>query len=179
MRTNVSSFLKKVALGGVLFAATSSPVLAETQGTLGATSTGDFDISLTVNGAVKISNLLDLTLPPFSGADVSGTRTACVYSNSTGGAYNVTATASGASFDLNGTGGSIAYSVTYDDGDGDAADVLSHGATVGMSGASGTDDDCGGSGSNASIQIDVAATAASAVPQGNYSSTLFLLVAPI
>ncbi|MEM9620093.1 MAG: hypothetical protein AAF993_00495 [Pseudomonadota bacterium] len=170
--------LKKVAVGGALVAMTSG-AYAAVDGTLGATSTGSFDISLTVNGAVKISNLSDMTLPPFSGSDVSNTQTACVYSNSTGGNYNVTATATGASFDLNGTGGSILYNVEYDDGSAGGFVGLTHGNAAAMTNASATDDDCGGSGSNATVRVSVDAADAAAVPQGSYTSTLTLLVAPI
>ncbi len=176
MRKEAANLLKKLALGGALVAVTTG-AYAASDGTLGATSTGTIDISLTVNGAVKISNLDDITLPAFSGADVSDTQTACVYSNSTGGGYTLTATATGASFDLSGTGGSIPYAVEYDDGSGYVS--LTHGSTANMTGASATDDDCGGSGSNATVQVSVAAADASAVPQGGYTSTLTLVVAPI
>lgn len=178
MRKEAVNLLKKVAVGGALVALTTGAYAAN-DGTLGATSSGDFDISLTVNGAVKISNLSDMTLPAFSGADVSNVQTACVYSNSTGGAYNVTASATGAAFNLSGTGGSIAYTVEYDDGSPSGFVSLTHGNLASMANASGTDDDCGGTGSNATVRVNVAATDASAVPQGSYTSTLTLLVAPI
>ena len=179
MRIQIPSIVKKAVVGGAAAALLSSGAYAAVDGTLGATSTGSVDISLTVNGAVKISNLADITLPAFSGADVGQSQTACVYSNSTGGVYTITATATGGSFDLLNGANSIPYVVEYDDQSGGGAATLTHGTSATMAGASGTDDDCGGSGSNATIQIDVTAADASAVPQGTYTSTLTLVVAPI
>ncbi len=175
MRKEAANLLKNMALGGVLIAATSG-VYAANDGTIGATSTGDLNISLQVDGAVKISNLSDITLGPFTGADVSGTSPACVYSNS-GGGYTITATATGGAFNLANGGNNIAYNVSYNDGSG--LTPLSHGVAAAKLGASATDDDCVTAGAdNGTIQVDVLATNASAVPQGSYASVLTLLVSP-
>ncbi len=182
MRKDVKDFLKKVALGGALVAATVG-AQAATQGTTGATSSGTVDIQLLINGAVKISNLDNLDLGTFSGAGpLTDSDTACVYSNGATG-YNVTASstapglAAGA-FELgDGLGNSIPYTVDFDDGGGSV--TLGYGAATAMANASTIDDDCLSSADNATIQVDVAVVDASAVPQGTYTSILTLLVAPI
>ena len=107
MRKEAANVLKKLALGGALVAVTTGVYAAKRRYPWCRPLPVTLIISLTVNGAVKISNLAGYDAARLSaGADVSNTQTACVYSNSTGGAYNVTATATGASFDLTGTGGS-------------------------------------------------------------------------
>ena len=177
MKNNIKKALKKVALGGVLVAAASG-VHAASQGTIGANSTGSTDISLQVLGAIKISNIADITLPDFSGAAVSGNTGVCVYTNATGGLYEVTASATGGfALDEVGPGtNTIAFTVDYNDGSNTFA--LTNGTAQDVDGASATDDDCGGSGTNATVTVNVSSAAASAVPQGDYAKTLTLVVAP-
>lgn len=179
MRTKLGHAIRQVALGGVLAAAATGG-FAATQGTTGFTSTGDLDISLTVNEEVKISNLVDITLPVFNGTDVSDTSDACIYRNG-GGNYQITATGSGPAnaFQLvdGGNTVSVNYAVAYDDGTGFSA--LTSGSSLASSGASDIDDDCVTDGAdNATIQVTVAAADASALPADTYSGTLTLLVAP-
>ena len=178
-RSTIASKLKTIAMGGAFAAMASSGAFAATQGTLGSTSTGTIDISLEVLGVVKISNLANVTLPDFAGVDVSQTQGACIYSNSTGGGYRITATATGGAFNLVNGANTIPYTVDYNDGSGTGFLPLTHGSQVAKSGASNVDDDCGGAGTNATVQVNVAAADASSAPQGTYTSTLTLIVAPL
>ena len=178
MRTKLGHAIRQVALGGVLAAAATGGYAA-TQGTTGFTSTGDLDISLTVNDEVKISNLVDIFLPPFTGTDVTGNSSACIYRNG-GGAYQVTATGSGPAnaFQLTDGTNSVTYSVAFDDGTGSSS--LTSGLALSRTNAEAVDDDCTTAGSdNATIDVTVAAANASVLPAATYIGTLTLLVAPI
>jgi len=177
MRPKLGHAIRQVALGGVL-AAVATGGFAATQGTTGFTSSGDLDISLTVNDEVKISNLVDINLPPFGGTDVTGTSDACIYRNG-GGDYLITATGSGAAnaFQLTDGTNSVNYSVNYDDGTGSSS--LASGVALSRTNAAEDDDDCVTFGAdNATIDVTVAAADASALPAAVYSGTLTLLVAP-
>lgn len=68
---------------------------AATQGTLGSTSTGTAQISVTKNVQAQISDIQDMTLSNWSVGDgaVTLTSNVCVYSST--GTYKVTATGSG------------------------------------------------------------------------------------
>ena len=178
MKSNLVRTCKQVALGGAL-AAVATGGFAATQGTTGFTSVGDVDIFLTVSDEVRINNLVDITLPPFTGADVQGTTDACVYRNG-GTTYNGTATGSGAgnAFTLTDGVNTVPYTVTFDDGTG--ASGMTSGSALGRDNATGTDDSCVTAGAdNATIEVTVTAADASGLPQATYSGTLTLLVAPI
>ena len=185
MRNDVKNFLQKVALGGALVAATIG-AQAATQGTTGSTSTGTVDIQLLINGAVRISNLDNLDLGTFSGTGpMTDSDTACVYSNGATG-YTVTATSSApnttpGAFVLADAAGTntIPYTVAFDDLSGGGATTLGYNSASSMGNARTIDDNCFGVADNASVQVDVAAVDASAVPQGTYTSVLTLVVAPI
>ena len=93
MKNQIAKALKQIAFAGSL-AAVATSGFAATQGATGFTSTGDLDITLTVSDEVRISNLVDIVLPAFTGADVTGTSGACIYRNG-GPTYQVTGTGSG------------------------------------------------------------------------------------
>ncbi|WP_114227516.1 MULTISPECIES: hypothetical protein [Sphingomonas] len=81
----------------LLFAtAAAGTAQAATDGTLGATSTGTVTINASVAGRVQISKLSDVT---FSAVDpvnpVSNSQNICVWSNTSGRKYNITATGNG------------------------------------------------------------------------------------
>ncbi len=178
MRTKLGKAIAAVAAGGLL-AVTAGTALAATQGSTGFTSTGDLLISLTVNNEVKISNLADITLPAFTGTDVSGTSAACVYRNG-GGAYNITATGSGPAnaFELTDTVNSVAYGVEYDDGSGFTG--MATGVVLAAANAEAANDDCATAGAdNGSVRVTVTAANAAVLPASTYSGTLTLVVAPI
>ena len=179
MRNEIAKTLKRLALGGAL-AAVATNGFAVTQGTVGFTSTGDVDITLTVNDEVNITNLADILLPAFAGADVSGTSPACIYRNG-GATYQVTATGSGPAnaFQLINAGltDTVNYSVTWDDGTG--ALPMTSGLAVNRTNAVNVDNNCAGVGNNAQIEVTVTAADASVLPADSYLGTLYFLVAPI
>ena len=156
---------------------------AATQGTLGTTSTGDVVISLTIPGLVQISGLSDIALTPIdTSVDASGSTTACIYSNSsTPGGYTINATSgnggAGSFITVNG-GNNLAYTATWDDGSGGGPTALTSGTTlIGQTNADQTSTNCSG-GSNATFAINFTAANMQAVPQGVYTDTVTLVVAP-
>jgi len=92
---------------------------AATPGTIGATSTGTLEIDLTIADEVRISNLEDIDLGQFAGANLTGGSPACVYRSGTGN-YQITGSGSGTAgaFTLAGGGATVAYSVDFTDGAG-------------------------------------------------------------
>ncbi len=170
--------LTRGVLLGVASAALSVTALAATDGAVGFNSTGTIDITLTVNDEVRISNLTDINLGVFAGADAIGSSNACVYRNGTG-AYQITASGDGAggAFTLTDGTNSVAYSIDYDDGTG--AQPMTTGITVlGRSGADPASSTCATTGDNATVTATVAAVDAATLPAGTYAGTLTLLVAP-
>jgi len=156
-----------------------APAWAATDGAFDATSSGSVDISLTIADKVKISNLSDIALTDDGNGNFVGTSTACVYRNGSG-AYSMTATGSGtaSAFTIAEDGGAtLAYAVTYDDGDG--AEALTASAALGsLANADTTEDDCSAGGNNGTVSVNVASADASSAVAGAYVGTLTLVVAP-
>ena len=173
--------MRNVVKTAVLVSAivTSGTVFAATQGTVGGTSTGDLDITVTVNDAVRISNLTDI-VATFDGTnDVVETSAACVYRNGTGN-YQITASGDGAgsAFTItDGVAAPIPYTVTYDDGSGASA-MTSTVALTGQTGGDGTSPVCTGTGNNGTIEVTVTAASLLGAPASTYAGTLTLTVAP-
>src|ERR1700744_1504756 len=85
----------KTALTCLVLAGFSFPVHAATQGTLGATSSGTANISITKAVQAQISDITDMTLSNWNVGDPAVTlySNLCIYSST--GSYKVTATGSG------------------------------------------------------------------------------------
>jgi len=129
---------KKLMLAAAVSFAVSSGAGAATQGTLGATSTGSYNINATIPPLVRISGLKDQTVT-FTAADISAAvacghcqvttieQKFCVYSNqNAAGGYGVTVTgykppaggpqnAGNETFGLQGNGTFITMRVNYSD----------------------------------------------------------------
>ena len=176
MRTDVKDILKKIALGGTLVAVAAG-AQAASDGTVGPSSTGSVDLTLEVEGAVKISNLLDIDLGTFAtSGTLSGFTEACVYSNSATG-YTVTATSVSTNggttgFQLHNGTDALDYTVEFD------STVILHNSATNFTGARTIDDDCAIGGNNTSIDVEVDPVDASAVSIGTYTATLTLVLAP-
>jgi len=177
MSFSFSKAAKGLVAGGVAVMIAANG-LAANDGIIGATSTGDLDITLTILDEVRISNLADITLGTFVGADLSGNSPACVYRSGTGN-YQITADGSGAlgAFTLTDGANTVPYTVNYDDGAGSlplASGVPLPGQTGGDQGS----DTCANTGNNGSIDVNVLAANMTALPAGAYAGTLTLTVAP-
>ena len=152
---------------------------AATQGTLGATSQGSLDITLTIDPLVQISALNDIALGTYTGGgDMTGADDLCVYSNN--GGYDITASGNGGggAFELIGASANVPYTVEWatSAGAGTGA-ALTTGVTLAGQGGTFTTPDCGGA-DNAQVIVTVDSNDLGSAPADSYVGVLTLLVAP-
>jgi len=157
--------------------------MAATQGTLGSTSTGSVSISATVPGRVQISGLTDIafgTVDPTSAA--SQAENVCVWSNTSGRGYQVTATGSGASnaFTLTDGTNTLPYSVEWAGSSGQSSGTaLSTGTALGSLSSTAINPTCSaGPAASASLVVKMTAASLQAAVASSYTGTLTLVVAP-
>lgn len=177
----------RLKLLGVLcagIALSAAPVLAATQGTIGATSTGSLTIDAFIANLAQISSLDDIDLGNYDGTSaMSGNDQVCVFSNT--GGYEVTATGDGAgnAFELSNGTDALDYGVEWADSAGaGSGTAMTSGAALQFAAPSGpiTTPDCnGGTSLNARVFVDVLATDLAVAPAGTYTGVLTLTVAPL
>jgi hypothetical protein len=97
---NFGTACKRLALLGAALASgvTAGPAFAATQGTFGATSTGNITITASVPNRAQLTNLADVNftlVDPLVNA--SNAQNVCVWSNTTTKGYTIRATGDGAS----------------------------------------------------------------------------------
>lgn len=162
-------------------ASTSS--FAATQGSVGATSTGSVSISATVPGRVQISGLTDLnfgTVDPAAAA--TSTEDVCVWSNTSGKAYQITAAGSGAAnaFTLTDGTNTLVYGIQWADSSGQSSGTeLTSGTPLGAQVSTATNPTCSsGPTKTASLIVNMSAANLQAAAAGAYTGTLTLVVAP-
>jgi hypothetical protein len=175
---NMPQVTKALAVAAVaMFAA--GHAFAAGQGTLGATSTGSLDITLTIDPLVQISALNDIALGTYTGGgNMTGADDLCVYSNN--GGYDITATGngSGQAFELIGTTENVPYTVEWATSAGaGTGTALTTGVTLAGQGGTFTTPDCGGA-DNAQVIVTVDSNDLGSAPADNYIGVLTLLVAP-
>lgn len=182
--SNLKKITKYTLLAGML-AGFSLSATAATQGSLGTTSTGTTNISLTIPALVKISDLDDITLGTLSNitSNVKGDTQACIYSNSAAGGYRVTVTGSGTgnAFTVaDGSGNDIAYTAYWKDDitAGDGTQLTSGSQLSGQLNADTTSITCANTGKNAKFTVEFGQGALAAAPQGSYTGTATITIAP-
>lgn len=156
---------------------------AATDGTLGATSTGSVSISATVPGRVQISGLRDVpfgTVDPTTAA--SDAQDVCVWSNTSGRVYSVTATGSGTSnaFTLSAGTNTLAYGVEWAASSGQTSGIaLTAGTALASLASTATHPTCSsGPAKSASLIVKMSAADLQAAVAGSYTGILTLVVAP-
>ena len=176
-------FLKGGALLACCALVIPSPSLAATQGSIGSTSTGSVAISTTVPGRVQISGLTDIafgTVDPTVAA--SSAEDVCVWSNTVGKAYQVTASGSGAAsaFTLTDGTNTLAYDVEWADTSGQSSGTaLATGAALASQVSTATNPSCSaGPAATASLIVKLSAANLQSAVAGAYTGTLTLVVAP-
>lgn len=158
---------------------------AAVDGTLGVTSTGRANMTITINRELRISNLNDINLGTFdpASAPLYGSDTLCIYDNGLAG-YQVTLSSMNGSgvFQMQNGTGIVTYSVEFDDtGAGSNYTSVSEGVPLtGRTGATHTNDACISNGAdNAAVRVRVTtADVSGADTNGTYTDTLNLVVAP-
>lgn len=150
---------------------------AAQDGTIGATSSGESDVTLTKQNAVLISDVSDLDLGSFisTAIDLEAFDDVCIF-NSTSN-YQVTITSANAAFALSDGGtGTIPYSMTWADSTATANNVAYNTAIPSLQGDR-TSTTCGG-GTNARFTVSVAAADFNSAAPGSYTDTLMLMIEP-
>lgn len=174
---------KRCAVAAVCALQISGVATAATQGTIGSTSTGSVSVSATIPGRVQISGLSDVafgTVDPTVAA--SDAQNVCVWSNTPGRGYNITATGSGASnaFTMTDGANTLAYAVEWADTSGQTSGsaLTSATALTGLD-STATNPTCSaGPATTASLIVKMAAADLQAAYASSYTGTLTLVVAP-
>ena len=179
----MTCLLKRTILASAAALAMPAAASAATQGTSGATSSGSVTISATVPGRVEISGLSDVafgTVDPASAA--SQAQNVCVWSNTSGRLYSVTATGSGAAnaFTLTDGTNTLAYGVEWAASSGQASGTaLVSGTALGSLASTATSPTCSaGPAASASLIVKMTAANLQAAVASSYTGTLTLVVAP-
>jgi hypothetical protein len=179
--------MRGLGKAGVLLAcsalAISGTANAATQGTAGATSTGSVTVSATVPGRVQISGLTDVAFGTVDPANpAASAEDVCVWSNTSGRGYTVTASGSGASnaFALSDGSNSLPYSVEWAGSAGQASGTaLTSGTALGGLTSTATNPTCSaGPAATASLVVKMSAANLQAAVASAYTGTLTLVVAP-
>lgn len=162
-----------------------SPALASTNGSFGATSTGSVTINASVPGRVRISGLTDVT---FSNVDplvaARNAQSVCVWSNTSTRGYNITATGSGATnaFTLSSAALPVVpYTVEWAPTSGRTSGaVLAAGTALTGQTSTATNSDCSaGPSASASLVVSMGSSTLQTMTAGaTYNGTLTLVIAP-
>ena len=109
---------KRVALLGAALASglTAAPAFAATQGSFGATSTGNITITASVPSRAQLTGLADVNFNLVDPAtNASSAQNVCVWSNTATKGYTIRATGNGASqaFTLSNGTGTVPYTVEW------------------------------------------------------------------
>jgi hypothetical protein len=177
--------LNIAAIAACCTLAVPGPALAASDGIIGATSSGSVSISATVPGRVQISKLTDLvfgTVDPT--ANAAKTENLCVWSNTSGRTYQVTATGSGGgtsnTFALTDGTTELPYSVEWAGTSGQSSGTaLATGtALTGLTSAAVNPTCSSGAATTASLIVKMAAADLQAAVASSYTGTLTLVVAP-
>src|SRR5512146_296379 len=179
----MSGFLNSRLMLACCTAAMPAAALGATQGTVGSTSTGSVSISATVPGRVQISGLTDVafgTVDPT--APAASAENVCVWSNTSGKGYEVTASGSGASsaFTLSDGTNTLPYSVEWAGSSGQSSGTaLVSGTALGSLTSTATNSTCSaGPVATASLIVTMSAANLQAAVASSYTGTLTLVVAP-
>lgn len=156
---------------------------AATDGTLGATSTGSVGISATIPARARITKLTDIafgTVDPLIAA--SSSENVCVWSNTSGQGYSITATGSGSgsAFTLTDGSNTLNYSVEWAGTSGaPSGTALTAGTALGGLTTTAVNPTCStGPATTATLFVKMTAANLQAAVANAYTGTLTLVVAP-
>jgi len=178
----------KIGLTLLVLVASSSSSFAAGDGTLGATSTGTSNLSVTTTEMSEITGIADLTEAGYSGAlGVDLNDSVCIYTNDVNTSYKVLATgsftnvgAAGTDFFLKRTTPASAHTIAYtvDWGITAAPGVISLTSNT----LSGVQTNATGTypcaGSNANFRVRATHDNLMSKPAGTYTATLTLVISP-
>ena len=191
--------LNKIFHVAILSIAMATPVFAQTDGSLGSTSTGTSDISVTINELAMVTKVNNLAAPSSYSGAVDGNGNGfdmaddvCIYTNASTGSYRVTlegnydsAGAAGTDFYVRGgtSGDTILYSVAWNDVRATNTGETAATASSAITGQTGYSDelDCGGAtetDTNARFRVTMTQADMLAKRADTYTGTLTILIAP-
>jgi hypothetical protein len=168
----------------ILIMGTPLCVHAATDGALGATSSGDSNVTLTIPKLVRISSITNFDFGNYDGASdpASLNSDTCVWTNDTAGEYTVNATGDGASNAYTVSNGSetLSYTVYWNDQVGTSGSVqLSTGiSTATQTGADTSSQTCSGGGTS-NLEVRFAKSDILSKEAGTYSGVISLTVSPV
>ncbi len=174
-----------LAAGAAAALLVTTPALASTDGSFGATSTGSIIINASVPGRVRISGLTDVT---FANADpsvaASDAQSVCVWSNTSTRGYSITATGSGAANAFTLVSGAlpvVPYTVEWAPTSGQTSGTaLAAGTALTGQTSTAINSDCSaGPSASASLVVSMGSPTLQGMTAGvTYNGTLTLVVAP-
>ena len=175
MTISLKKLTAAMALGGCV-ALTSGVANAATDGTPGASSSGQVPISVTIPALIQVSGLTDIVFN-FVAGGAAQNMSFCVKGN-VAGTYTMTlSSVAESAFQLDNAGAKLSYTAQFD-GDTDATNgtVMTHGAASAVFASSGGFGPCALIDHNAALNISVSDLEAAGVAAGTYTDTLTLLV---
>ena len=171
--------LLAVVVGGA-FLIQAKPSFAASDGSIGATSTGSANISLSLGKISRIRNMADASFASYPGSgDLSFNQNVNISVNYASGGYRVTGSGSGAggAFTIADGSNVIPYEVKFNDEVGVSGNVaLSSGSA--LTGQTGAVKPISSTTNDANYAIKLAEADILAVDAGSYSGTISLVVAP-
>jgi hypothetical protein len=179
-QAGVRRALALAALFGSLLLASDVELVAATQGTQGATSTGSIDLTITIPTRTRISALNDILLGAWSGSGAlsGGDANICIWS--TTGGYSVTARGSGGgnAFTLTNGAQTVAYTVQWaQTGGASSGTALTTGVALTGRTTNATAIDCStGPASTAGVFVSIPESTLAASRPGSYTGTLTLVI---
>ena len=153
---------------------------AVVQGTLNPTSTGSFDVTVTIPNEVRITGLADVDFGTYPATgNLDSNYDLCIYSNMPGATYDITASGDGAgsAFTIAYLANTIPYVVNWNDTTGTVGkSQLTATVSVPQTGANQQTTDCSVGGDSANLEIEINGADISGKPNGTYTGTLTLLI---
>jgi len=174
------TFMRKLLLLGLLGIFAASDAMAATDGSVGPTSAGTADLSVTIPQLIRIRGLRDFTWNYTTGiGDLDDNEDINISANYAAGGYRVTGTGSGAANAFTVTDGSdtIAYAVRFNDSTGTAGNTAITAGTA-FTGQTGAVSPLGNSTDNANYEVIFTEANLQAALAGTYTGVLTLTVQP-
>ena len=178
---NLKLFTTSFILAASAYAVPNS--IAATQGSLNPTSSGSFEVTLTIPDRVQVSGLEDINFGTFTSGDFDYDYPLCVYSNTPTARYGVTVTGdgSGGAYTLTNGTDTIPYTLYWNETAGTTVGemVLSAGVKLGnRSNANQQSYTCSTGGDSANFHIWIQEANMQGITNGTYTGTITVLVDP-
>jgi hypothetical protein len=154
---------------------------AASDGTVGATSTGTANLSISIPGFVIIKGVANISLGTWSGSgDLSANDNVCVYTNLGTAKYRVTATGNGSSnaFTVSATGNSLPYKVYWNQVTGTTGQVELTSGQVLLNQTTSNNSSSACAADTANFQITILSSDLLAARPGAYTGNVTFLIEP-